>query len=325
MAITIASVLFESSQNLEQAKEEYFGGNFKEALSLLLDLAPSLKSTELADCRMFEGMSRFSLGDERAARAAFESAVRNNTNLVPQEELFPELATEMFKQVRAELIGVLQVQTRPAGARLMIGSKSVGTTPYSGSVLAGEHLVRVEQDDYHSYERRIQVETDKPALVDVTMQLTPAALKRLSEESEGSSSNRKGSKIMTYGLIGGAAVGAAIAGLVATGSSRETGVPVSRTFENNLRPFQTAGPYVADVGANGSLDVHLTWDNPDAELFANIKHVGFTFETVVEKGPTGLNEIRMNIPVEAGSIYQVNFRNRSSKVTNYRLTIIFPG
>jgi len=314
------------SERLDAGKQIYFEGRHLEALGVLETLVPEIEDqAELADCHMFIGMSQHALGDESAARLSFASAVRNHPDLVPQQDLFPPAALASFVGVRNALVGQIEVRTTPAGASTTITGRAVGTTPYVGNALVGEHRVQVELEDYHKYDSNVTVEAGETTAVEVTMRMTPAALKRAQEEAEGRTGKKGGSKVLVYGLLGGAAVGAALVFSTATGSSRETGVPVTRTFNNIAPPFQPAGPFIADVGANGTLTAIITWENPEAELFAEVRHIKAVHTVVLQVGPISDTETRLSIPVEAANIYQVWFRNLSQASTLFTLVLTFPG
>lgn len=308
---------------LEKAKALYFDGRHQEAVDALDALVPGLRNPFfLADGSFYHGLSLEAVGQEERARQAFETAVRNNPDLVPQEDLFSEGALETFFRVRAALVGRLEIRTNPPGASTTIGGQEVGTTPYAGNAIAGEHRIRVELEDYHSYESLIAVEAGEVALVEATMRMTPEAIRRAQNQDRR---NRSGSKKLAYALIGGGAAGGAIVGLSATGSSREAGVPVTRTFQNTVPPFNPGGPFIADVGTTGTLQVDLTWDNPDAALFVSVRLVTAVFETIFESSPTDETSTRFSVPVEAGKIYHVVFQNRTPHSTIFTMVITFPG
>jgi len=314
------------SERLEAGKQIYFEGRHLEALGLLETLASKLEiQAELADCHMFIGMSHHALGDESAARRSFESAVRNYPDLVPQQDLFPPDAFESFVGVREGLVGRIEVRTSPPGARITIAGRGVGTTPYVGNALVGDHRVQVQLEDYHRYDSSVTVRAAETTTVEVTMRMTPAALKRARDEAEGRSGNRTGSKKVVYGLLGGAVAGGALVFATATGSSREVGVPVTRTFTNVAPPFQPAGPYIADVGSNGTLTATITWENPQAALFAEVRLIKAVHTVLLQVSPINDTETRLSIPVEAGNIYHVYFSNVSQTVTNFTLVLNFPG
>ena len=136
------------AERLDAGKQTYFEGRHLEALGLLEALASELEiQAELADCHMFIGMTRHALGDEPAARLSFESAVRNHPDLVPQQDWFPPAAFESFVGVREGLVGRIEVRTSPPGASITIAGRGVGTTPYVGNAVVGDHRVEIQLED----------------------------------------------------------------------------------------------------------------------------------------------------------------------------------
>lgn len=58
----------------------------------------------------------------------------------------------------AQASGSLTVDSRPAGARVFVDGKQVGTTPLQvGTVHAGDHAVRLERDGYRPWSRSVRV------------------------------------------------------------------------------------------------------------------------------------------------------------------------
>lgn len=58
----------------------------------------------------------------------------------------------------AQASGSLTVDSRPAGARVFVDGKQVGTTPLQvGTVQAGDHAVRLERDGYRPWSRSVRV------------------------------------------------------------------------------------------------------------------------------------------------------------------------
>ncbi len=315
------------SERLEVGKQAFLDGRFRESLQILEEIAPNLEETFLrADCFAFIGMNHLALGDASTADSDFESAIRANPDLVPQQGLFPEASIAAFVAKRKTMVGRIEVRTAPAGADASIGGRAVGTTPYVGNALVGEHLVRVSREDYHRYENTVRVEADETALVEVTMRMTPQALERAREEAaRAAGGGPRGTKKTAYIMLGAAAAGGIAAGVLASGSTREAGVPVTRTFNNTVPSFNSGGPFIADVGTDGTLSIDLSWDDPDAALFVEVRLVTAATQVIRQQDPTGPTETRLTVPVLGKNIYHVFFRNLSPNPTMFTLTISFPG
>ena len=318
----------EFSERLEEGKASYFDGRYQESLDVLEAIAPDLTEVALrSDCYMFIGLGHFALGDASAADQAFESSIRANPDLVPQEDLLAADAFAAFEAKRNSMVGRIDVKTSPAGATATIGDRVVGTTPYVGNALVGEHLVKVQLEDYHRYESRVDVEANETAEVQVTMRMTPQALERAREEADlAAGGGPKGTKKTAYIILGGAAAGGVAAAVLAGGSSRESGATVTRTFTNTATPFVPAGPFIADVGpTGGTMTVDITWDNPEAAMFAEVRLITAVHTTIFEQAPTSETRNQFSLPVEANTIYQVLFRNFSQVSSPFMLVLTFPG
>ena len=312
-----------ATERLETAKQAYFDGDHQGASDLLEDLVLVLTAPgELADAHAFLGMSRLALGNDAAAQLSFQAAVRFNPDYVPNAELLPPTAFSAFQSVRNGMVGRIDIKTAPPGARALIDGRFVGTTPYLGNILAGTHVVRVEQPRFRTYEANVDVSPGDTAFVDVAMEMTEGSI----GVTTGTRRKRGGSKALAFTIIGGAAAAGTVFALRATGSSREAGVPVTRTFQNNIAPFQNAGPFIADVGTDGTLTVDLTWDNPDANINVQLLLITAVFEPVREIQATeGSTQVQFTHPVTGGNVYQVVFQNFSPVATNFTLVINFPG
>jgi hypothetical protein len=58
----------------------------------------------------------------------------------------------------ARLTGALAVDSRPAGARVFVDDKAVGTTPMAmPSVSAGSHVIRLEHDGYRHWSSSVRI------------------------------------------------------------------------------------------------------------------------------------------------------------------------
>lgn len=67
-------------------------------------------------------------------------------------------AASVIPRTAAGVAGVLVVDSRPAGAKVFLDGKLVGTTPMSMStVTAGEHTIRLERDGYRQWSTPVRV------------------------------------------------------------------------------------------------------------------------------------------------------------------------
>lgn len=120
-------------------------------------------------------------GDEKTAGEAFAAVAR----LDPQQKLQPRLVDESAEQplqgaradAEAAANGVVEVETRPAGARVLVDGEAHGIAPARLEVLAGKHVVRVERPGYFPHAELVDVApgAKKSATVTATLASTPIA------------------------------------------------------------------------------------------------------------------------------------------------------
>jgi hypothetical protein len=68
-------------------------------------------------------------------------------------------------------MGMLDVESRPAGARVFIDGKLVGTTPVGMvQVAAGEHMIRLEHDGYQRWASTIRVVSGERSRVTASLE-----------------------------------------------------------------------------------------------------------------------------------------------------------
>ena len=89
--------------------------------------------------------------------------IRNNSPLI--------IHTDMQSN-----IGKLHITSTPSQARLFIGGKHVGQTPYRGTCAVGNHAIRLERDGYLPYENHIMVAKGKLTTKDVPLVVSPCML-----------------------------------------------------------------------------------------------------------------------------------------------------
>lgn len=117
--------------------------------------------------------------------------------LSDQAAVVGEKAQEVASQPR------LRVESKPAGARVVLDDALVGTTPLELEVSPGPHTVRLEREGFLGQDRRFDAQAGVEEHVDVHLQAVP------------NEPNRERKRKIMLGA-GGAAIGLGL-GLVATG------------------------------------------------------------------------------------------------------------
>jgi hypothetical protein len=67
--------------------------------------------------------------------------------------------------------GPLIVESRPAGAKVFVDGRLVGTTPTSvAGIAAGEHAVRLEHEGYRDWSSSVRIEGSEPSRVTASLE-----------------------------------------------------------------------------------------------------------------------------------------------------------
>ncbi len=154
-------------------------GKYQRALQAFMQGLPAVGAREYADATLRLGAADWMSGDEKAAKEAFALAAR----LDPRQKIDAhaiEPAIEMVvATARAEADGVrrgyLEIETRPAGARVQVDGESKGQTPVHAELPAGRHLVRVERSGFYPTADLIEIAPRKTLKQSITLSATPTA------------------------------------------------------------------------------------------------------------------------------------------------------
>ena len=171
--LTDAKRLFDNRSYIEAAPK------FKAALEALHAGLSGVEAPELADATLFLATAQQLAGDQRGARESFLAAAL----LDPQQKLSGKskdpAAEGPLKLARAELeaiaIGALEVQTHPAGGRVLIDGQSHGTAPVRLELTGGKHLVRLERTGFYPTAELVEVTSRRETHYSITLEATPGA------------------------------------------------------------------------------------------------------------------------------------------------------
>jgi hypothetical protein len=154
-------------------------GKYQRALQAFAQGLPAVGAREYADATLRLGAAEWMSGEERAAREAFALAVR----LDPRQKLDAHAVEPAIDvpvaAARAEADatrrGFLEIETRPAGARVQVDGESKGQTPVHAELTAGRHLVRVARAGFYPTSELIEIVPRKTAKQSTTLSATPTA------------------------------------------------------------------------------------------------------------------------------------------------------
>lgn len=77
-----------------------------------------------------------------------------------------EIQENQTTEVQVELKDVAQmtIQSHPAGGKLFIDGRQVGTTPYTAEMASGDYQLRIEHNGYQQFEKRVHLDSSQPTV-----------------------------------------------------------------------------------------------------------------------------------------------------------------
>jgi len=110
----------------------------------------------LGRIHLWLGVSRSVMGQKRAARADFASALSHDPDLRLEAGKFRSDTIRLFEAVRRKMRGTLRVVG--PNAKVILDGKAVGSTPYEARLAVGTHRVEVRgMDGKRRLERKVTV------------------------------------------------------------------------------------------------------------------------------------------------------------------------
>ncbi len=84
-----------------------------------------------------------------------------------------EQRTEVAIQLTRTPLGILAVETEPAGAKVLVNHKEAGSTPLAEDLPAGKHLVEVELDGYERVRQTVEIKSGTTTALSLTLKRIP--------------------------------------------------------------------------------------------------------------------------------------------------------
>jgi len=189
----------------------------------------------------------------------------------------------------AARIGTLRVITNPAGATVHVDDQESGVTPFSGSLSAGRHIVRVVSAGYKDETREILIRTNDNTSLNMRLSATapsttaarpatPSAPAPATAPAQTAAKGKGVNKLVWVGLAGAAAAGGGLA--LAGGGSKETILPppppppVSCAFSlssSTLPAFGTSGGTTGvNVAVSPSGCVNPSWSTSNGNTWISL-------------------------------------------------------
>jgi tetratricopeptide (TPR) repeat protein len=162
----VALALQSRVPEIESARRAYWEGRFDQSVEQLRPLIDQLDDkAALRDAAFLLGLNYLALGNEERGRGYFSSAVRYDPSFLPSEDLYTRAIVRAYTDARKTSIGRIAVTSDPPGARVFVGGRAVGKTPYEGDAAVGEQSVKTELEGYTGQVRRVHVDLEKRASV----------------------------------------------------------------------------------------------------------------------------------------------------------------
>jgi hypothetical protein len=142
----------------------------------------ALDAREMASAYLHLAAAQQLSGDPKEARLARE-AYLTTALLDPQQKVLASSVDPIAEQplliARNDLeqipIGKLQIETRPAGAHVIIDGQPQGSTPKSVELTGGKHFLRLERTGFYPTAELVEVASRRDTLYSVTLSATPGA------------------------------------------------------------------------------------------------------------------------------------------------------
>ena len=154
-------------------------GKYKAAIKALEKGLPALEAREYAEAWARLGAAQALSGDDKASRVAFINAARHDPESKLQPRAIDTSADNRLAGGRADVealpAGVLEVESRPGGARVLVDGEAKGSTPMRLELQSGKHLVRVERAGYFPSAELVDVPAGREFVHTAALKSTPRA------------------------------------------------------------------------------------------------------------------------------------------------------
>ncbi len=188
-----ADTIFEQGkQAYDNLDPETAGAKFSLAAEAYEKHPGALLPQRLAKTFIFLGASQLLNGDKAGAKASFSRALAAHPGTQPEQGLFGSDVQAAFTDAQQEFNslkpGTLEIDSKPSGAQVRVGTEDVGTTPLKNvPVHPGRHPVVISLPGYVPYASYPLVASGKSAEVKPQLEPTPALAEVLAAASRAAS------------------------------------------------------------------------------------------------------------------------------------------
>ena len=139
----------------------------------------ALDALEYADVWARLGAVEALAGDDKASRKAFVNAARHDPGQKISGRAIDASAEVRMQGGRADVealpTGTIEIETRPASARVMVDGELKGQSPVRVELPSGKHLIRLERAGFYPSAELVDVPAGKEWLHTVALKSTPRA------------------------------------------------------------------------------------------------------------------------------------------------------
>ena len=154
-------------------------GTYKQGLRELEKGLPALEGREYAEAWARLAAAQALAGDDAAARASFVNAARHDPEAkIVARSIDPSAEARLAggrADVEALPSGVLEVESRPGGAKVIVDGEAKGAAPMRLELTAGKHVVRVERAGYFPSAELVDVPAGREFVHTAALKSTPRA------------------------------------------------------------------------------------------------------------------------------------------------------
>jgi len=204
-------------RQMVEGNQQFYAHNYVEAVvrykagirGLSGGLA-ALDAREMASAYLHLAAAQQLSGDPKEARFARE-AYLTTALLDPQQKVLAISVDPVAEQplliARNDLeqipIGTLQIETRPAGARVIIDGQTQASTPTAVELTGGKHFLRLERTGFYPTAELVEVASRRNTLYSVTLSATPGAAtlnQTIAGAADEASRGRSGDRTMELAM-----------------------------------------------------------------------------------------------------------------------------
>ena len=154
-------------------------GKYKAGIKALEKGLAGVTASEYAEAWLRLAASQHLLGDSKSARDSFAAVARFDPQQKLQARTIDDSVELPLQGARADVeaapAGIVEVESRPAGANVIVDGQARGQAPMRLEVVAGRHLIRLARAGFYPHADLLEVGSRKPSTLSAALTPTPTA------------------------------------------------------------------------------------------------------------------------------------------------------